>query len=178
MSWVWFTLLHELCHETVTWQWCIRSQTSIFWHVSVCRFRIYSVYFDRPVWANSAESDQKASETTTFAIHLGVVRRINREWNGKRLTLRKHAYSNILKILQPKYTENFTTKQRKVPDKKKSAILYISAQKTDCGYPLEPPRRGSSNEYPQSMFLSKNKTNFLSKNKKIMYSPVNPSFTI
>ena len=22
----------------------------------------------------------------------------------------------------------------------------------DCGYPLEPPRRGSSNEYPQSMF--------------------------
>ena len=26
------------------------------------------------------------------------------------------------------------------------------AQNIDCGYTLEPPRRGSSNEYPQSMF--------------------------
>ena len=31
-------------------------------------------------------------------------------------------------------------------------IFLISAQNIDCGYPLEPPRRGSSNEYPQSMF--------------------------
>ena len=29
----------------------------------------------------------------------------------------------------------------------------------DCGYTLEPPQRGSSNEYPQSMFWSKNKKN-------------------
>ena len=28
----------------------------------------------------------------------------------------------------------------------------ISAQNIDCGYSLEPPRRGGSNEYPQSMF--------------------------
>ena len=27
----------------------------------------------------------------------------------------------------------------------------------DCGYSLEPPRRGGSNEYPQSMFLSRNR---------------------
>ena len=27
----------------------------------------------------------------------------------------------------------------------------------DCGYTLEPPWRGGSNEYPQSMFLSRNK---------------------
>ena len=27
------------------------------------------------------------------------------------------------------------------------------------GYSLEPPRRGGSNEYPQSMFLSRNKIN-------------------
>ena len=27
----------------------------------------------------------------------------------------------------------------------------------DCGYALEPPRRGGSNAYPQSMFLSRNK---------------------
>ena len=29
----------------------------------------------------------------------------------------------------------------------------------DCGHSLEPPRRGGSNEYPQSMFLSRNKKN-------------------
>ena len=38
-------------------------------------------------------------------------------------------------------------------------IFLISAQNTDCGYSLEPPRRGGSNEYPQSMFLSRNKKN-------------------
>ena len=65
-------------------------------------------------------------------------------------TLRKHAFSNILKILPPKY-ENFQIKN--------SDILHISAQNIDCGYALEPPRRGGSNEYPQSMFLSRNKKN-------------------
>ena len=64
--------------------------------------------------------------------------------------LRKHAYSNILKILPPK-NENFQIKN--------SDIFHISAQNIDCGYSLEPPRRGSSNEYPQSMFLSRNKKN-------------------
>ena len=46
----------------------------------------------------------------------------------------------------------------------------IFAQNIDCGYTLEPPRRGGSNEYPQSMFWSKNKKN--------RYIPVNPSFAI
>ena len=31
-------------------------------------------------------------------------------------------------------------------------IFLISAQNLDCGYSLEPPRRGGSNEYPQSRF--------------------------
>ena len=35
---------------------------------------------------------------------------------------------------------------------KTSDIFYISAQNMDWGYALEPPRRGGSNEYPQSMF--------------------------
>ena len=38
-------------------------------------------------------------------------------------------------------------------------IFLISAQNIDCGCPLEPPRRGGSNMYPQSMFLSRNKKN-------------------
>ena len=35
-------------------------------------------------------------------------------------------------------------------------IFLISAQNIDCEYLLEPPRRGSSNEYPQSVFFSRN----------------------
>ena len=64
--------------------------------------------------------------------------------------LRKHVYSNIMKILPPK-NENFQIK--------KFNIFLISAQNIDCGYSLKPPRRGGSNEYPQSMFLSRNKKN-------------------
>ena len=33
-------------------------------------------------------------------------------------------------------------------------IFLISAQNIDCGYSLEPPRRGGSNGYPQSMFCA------------------------
>ena len=67
-----------------------------------------------------------------------------------------------------KYIEKFTTKKRKFSDK--NSIFHISAQNIDCGYSLEPPRRGGSNEYPQSMFWAEI--------RKIMYTPVNPSFTI
>ena len=40
-----------------------------------------------------------------------------------------------------------------------SHIFLISAQSIDCGYLLEPPRWGGSNEYRQSMFLSRNEKN-------------------
>ena len=33
------------------------------------------------------------------------------------------------------------------------------AQNIDCGYSLELPRRGDSNEYPQSMFLAEIRKN-------------------
>ena len=51
-----------------------------------------------------------------------------------------------------KYTENFITQKNENFQKKKFDIFHISAQNIDCGYSLEPPRRGGSNEYPQSMF--------------------------
>ena len=35
-------------------------------------------------------------------------------------------------------------------------IFLISAKNIDCGYSLEPSRRGGSNEYPQSIFFSRN----------------------
>ena len=78
------------------------------------------------------------------------------------ITLRKHAYSNILKILLPKNWKYFQIKY--------SDIFYVSAQNIDCGYSLELPRRGGSNEYSQSIFWAEI--------SKIMYTPVNPNFTI
>ena len=44
------------------------------------------------------------------------------------------------------------------------------AQNIDCGYLLEPPQEGGSNEYPQSMFWAEI--------TKIVYTSVNPSFTV
>ena len=65
----------------------------------------------------------------------------------------------MLKILPPK-NENFQIKN--------SDIFHISAQNIDFRYSLEPPRGGGSNEYPQSMFLSRN--------KKINVYPCKPQF--
>ena len=73
-----------------------------------------------------------------------------RDSSAHTLTLRKltHAIYSDFKVVK---NENF---QWKIFD-----IFLIFAQNIDCGYSLEPPRRGGSNEYPQSMFWSKNKKN-------------------
>ena len=52
----------------------------------------------------------------------------------------------------------FYTKKWKF-SQKNSDIFNISAQNIDSGYSLELPRQGGSKEYPQSMFLSRNKKN-------------------
>ena len=69
-----------------------------------------------------------------------------------------------------KYTENYTTKNWKFSDKNYDIFQYSAQNIDDCGYLLEPPRWSGSNEHPQSMFSAKI--------RKIMYTPVNPSFTI
>ena len=51
---------------------------------------------------------------------------------------------------------------------KKFDMFLIFAQNIDCGFTLESPRQGGSNEYPQSIFWSKN--------KKDRYTPAYPSF--
>ena len=76
----------------------------------------------------------------------------------KHNTLRKHAYSDTM------YNENFTTK------KFWYFFIFLPAQNKDCGYSLEPPRRGGSNEYHNLCFGAEI--------RKIMYTHVNPSFTI
>ena len=54
---------------------------------------------------------------------------------------------------------------------KKSDIFHISAQNIDCGYSLEPPRQGVDanvcDQKPSGAEI-----------RKIMYTPVNPSFAI
>ena len=59
-------------------------------------------------------------------------------------------YTEIFKVI---INENFKKKT------KFFKIFLIFAHNIDCGHTLEPPRRGGSNEYPQSMFWSKNKKN-------------------
>ena len=68
------------------------------------------------------------------------------------------------------YIEIFSALEIENFQLKKFDIFLIFAQNIDCGYTLEPPRRGGSNEYPQSMFWSKNKKN--------RYTPAYPSFVI
>ena len=68
------------------------------------------------------------------------------------------------------YTEIFYGRKNDNFQMKIFDIFLIFAQNIDCGFTLEPPPRGGSNEYPQSMFWSKNKKN--------MYTRVNPTFSI
>ena len=78
-------------------------------------------------------------------------------------------FQDITKTSLFKYTENFTTKKWNFQIKN-SDTFYITAQNIDCGYSLEPPRQGGSNEYPQSMFLSRNKNNIVYPCKPQFYS--------
>ena len=75
-------------------------------------------------------------------------------------------HNNIVNISEKLNTRNFITKTRLFKfienlfsDKNSDFVFHISVQNIDCGYSLEPPCRGGSNKYPQSMFLSRNKKN-------------------
>ena len=67
------------------------------------------------------------------------------------IALRKlaHAVNRVFLALK---IENFQLKKIDIFQMKKIDIFLIFAQNIDCGYTLEPPRQGGSNEYPQSMF--------------------------
>ena len=60
---------------------------------------------------------------------------------------KKKNFSNILKFYHQKW--KFSSKN--------FDIFHISAQNIDCGYSLELSLQGGPNEYPQSVFLSRNK---------------------
>ena len=69
-------------------------------------------------------------------------------------------YFFIFSLRKQAYTENFITKNWNFSNKN-SDIFHMSAQNIDNGYSLEPLCRGSSNEYPQSMFFSRNQENYV-----------------
>ena len=87
----------------------------------------------------------------------------NDSGNTHRGVQRSSHYEN----LPMQYTENFFSCKNLKFHWKNFDIFNIFAQNIDCGYTLEPPRRGGSNEYPQCMFWIKN--------KKIRYTAANPS---
>ena len=67
------------------------------------------------------------------------------------------------------YIENLPPKNENF-QMKISGSFHISAQNIYCGYWLEQQRRGGSNECSQSMFWAEI--------RKLMYTPINPSFTV
>ena len=109
---------------------------------------------------------------SSFGAHVKIIYILT--LSAKDVPLRKHTYSNILIMLPPK--------NEKIQIKKIRFFYFfyfffffiffffffffsfiyffiISAQNIYCGYSLEPPWRGGSNGYEQSMSLSRNKKN-------------------
>ena len=76
---------------------------------------------------------RSVSEWPITYVFCEEIRKVSVHFGWKKMTypLRKHAYSNILKILPPK--------KWKFSDKKIWFFFHVSAQNIDCGYSLEPP---------------------------------------
>ena len=103
---------------------------------------------DGATFAHQAVQSDQAGQFETAAFYYTV----------SMLHQMSHNIKNIMKTCLFKYIEHFITRNWKFSGKN-SDIFHISAQNIDCGYSLELPQWGSSNKYPQSMFLSRNKKN-------------------
>ena len=120
-------------------------------------------YSKRQAWANRSDVGR------VIWSGLGCLNTTDMPLPNNSVNIKKSTIGSITKTHLFKYIEKFTSKNWKFSDKK-PMIFFIFLLKTDCGYSLEPPRWGGSNEYPQSMFWAQI--------RKIIYTPVNPSFTI
>ena len=78
-------------------------------------------------------------------------------------------YEYITKTRLLKYTKNFTTKKWKFSNKNSDVFLYFCSKHRLCVL-VRTASASGSNEYPQSMFLSRNKKNNV--------YPSKPQFTI
>ena len=85
----------------------------------------------------------------------------------KRLSVLHYSTVYIFSVFHTFHYENmsiqiywkFYHQKMKISVKKSLIFFHISAQNLDCGYSLEPPQWGGSNEYPQSKFLNRNMKN-------------------
>ena len=104
-----------------------------------------------------------------FRDSLGIRDNVSRLYISLNTQEMPQSRSTILSMHQKKHYENtpiqiywkFHLQKLKIFRQKNSDMFYISTQNIDCGYSLEPPRGGGSNEYPQSIFLSRNKKNYV-----------------
>ena len=86
-----------------------------------------------------------------------------------KLIFEENNKKNIMKTHLFKYIENFTTRNWKFSGKN-SDIFHIYAQNIDCGT--------RQNRLAEAVLTSTHKLCFGAEIRKIMYTPVNPSFTI
>ena len=123
----------------------IRLQFCAVWSVYVVRMKKLHIWLSKK--APSKDSDQTAHSQADLKL-LGV--------HVRSYVSFRFGFRSITKTRLFKYIENSTSKNWKFSDKKTQIFFHISAQNIDWRNSLEPPRRGCSNEYPQSMFLSRN----------------------
>ena len=88
----------------------------------------------------------------------GTEKRTLNTWSGPTVCTRNTDVSLALRKHAIQIYWKFSHQKWKLLGKKFWYFSYFCS-KTDCGYSLEPPRRGGSNEYQQSIFLSRNKKN-------------------
>ena len=127
---------------------CIRSCVHLFtfpleviWMLSGCCF-------------NHADFSGSSVQYIWETYHIYRVPKVSDRKNGANSIQQKHYETMPIQIYWKFYHQ--TNEDFRI---KNSDIFHISAQNIDCGHSLEPPQRGGSNEYPQSMFLSRNKKN-------------------
>ena len=135
----------------------------------------------RPFWKGPPIKGTKILSVSTYSVGMGLVhRKVN--WISKKLSTSITGRQAVLCLFngewvsvtywnnkdpyqiaeRPHYENTPIQIYRKFHLQKLKNIQitkHISAQNIDCGYALEPPRRGGSNAYPQYMYLNRNMKN-------------------
>ena len=115
---------------------------------SFCKCKSYSLFFSKNISVYATFNDQSFNDTLTNDIVSFEQLGPGTEETVK--LLKSHATTKT-------YLYNFDPLKPhfyivKLGFTRVYIIFLISAQNTECEYSLEPPRRGGSNKYPQSMF--------------------------
>ena len=126
-------------------KWACQAQKT--WHFSCFQYCVCGHYCTRSFLFESKSNNRKRKKEEEEDKEEEKQNVVKRLWEVRktRKSSRKHAYI-IVTPLNPTFIDwkwglqGYTL-----------FFLFLLKNK-DCGYSLEPPRRGGSNEYPQSMF--------------------------